>query len=139
MKLNLEIKELICFFTKELTQNKTWIDGIENKFGSHVCKEFNSLVSYEMKKSKSYINARVSQANWLVTWKSKENDTLFIGNESFIIPIFERKRTLTYDSGILTCSCICYKVDSFPCRYIINVVYSIDGYDGLLHHDISVK
>ena len=132
-------QKMDMIFTKELIENNTW-DNLEfGNFGLHVCKKCTYLVKDEIKKSKSYINSRVSQSVWLVTWKNNQDENRFLENGSYTIPIFKRKRMVSYGSGIFTCSCPCYNVDGFPCRHIINVVSSIDGYIGLSHHDISVK
>ena len=103
-------------------------------------KKCNFLITNEMNKSKSYICERISSCTWYVTWKPVNDEaTNSLHSSNTGIPIFKRLRIVTYESEILKCSCPCFAVDGFPCRHIINVAYSIEGYKGLSHHDISVK
>ena len=127
------------FHTKQLLQKKTGIDNKTNKFGSHVTRKFEFLVSNEISKSKSYISERVSKDTWYLTWKLNNLEEHLNSTISSVIPVFKIIHKITYQDEFLRFSFPSFNIDVFPCRHVINVAHFVPGFPGISYHDISVK
>ena len=78
-----------------------------------------------------YEFTRKSKNEWLVTKLRSKIQTK-------IIPVFKRVRTVSFDNGVLRCSCPHTIVYGEPCVHAMKVAYSIPGYTGVSYTDYSV-
>ena len=78
-----------------------------------------------------YEYIRKSKNEWLVL---KLRSKIKTG----IIPVFKRVRSVTFDNGVLRCSCPHTSVYGEPCVHALKIAYSFPGFTSVSYKDFSV-
>jgi hypothetical protein len=109
--------------------------NLGNEEGSLIVKKAFGQLQMQIKEGHNYASVRRGQAIWNVI-RSTDRKV------SSILPVFERKRTVTWNENkSLSCSCGYTKRWGIPCRHIAHVVelYSNNKKCCFTHHDVDLR
>jgi hypothetical protein len=108
---------------------------LDDKAGSLIVKKAYGQLTMQVEEGHNYASVRTGQTTWNVIRSTDRKIDA-------IIPVFERKRYVTWNAnGLLICDCGYTKRWGMPCRHIAHVIelYSNKNTCCFTHHDVDVR